>query len=267
MPSCIVNNLKVNYEIFGQGHPVVMIMGLAGDMKWWERQIPALSEHLQVMVFDNRGTGSTDKPDDRYSIRELADDTVGLMDALDVQSAHLVGVSMGGMIAQELCLNYPERVDRVVLGCTHCGGTGFIMPSPEAVKKLTLTRGKTLEEIARQVISIMFSPRYIREDPETIQAIVDRFVQKRQSRKDFRNQFWAIMGHNTYDRLPTIKTPTLVITGSEDFLVPPENAKILAQNIPEARLELLPGSGHCFFIEQSEEVNRILVDFLCNETS
>lgn len=264
MPFCIVNGLKVNYEIFGQGRPVVMIMGLAGDMNWWEHQIPALSEHLQVIVFDNRGTGGTDKPDERYSIRDLADDTIGLMDALDIETAHLVGISMGGMIAQEVCLNYTERVGKMVLGCTHCGGRGFIMPTPEAVGKLTLTRGKTLEEIARQIISIMFTPRYILDNPETIQTIVDRFVQKRQSRKDFRNQFWAIMGHNTYERLPEVTAPTLVITGSEDLLVPPENSSILAKNIPGARLETFSGSGHCFFIEESDRANRLLINFFCD---
>ena len=270
MPYCSVNSLKMNYEIFGgaplgDGPPVVMIMGLAGDMNWWDRQIPDLSRRLKVVVFDNRGVGATDTPRQRYSIKDLAEDTVGLMDALEIPRAHLIGVSMGGMIAQEVCLNFPDRVAKMVLGCTHSGGLGFVMPGIEAVRKLTLTRGKSREEIARQIISIMFTPRFIENNPETIKGIIERFVQKQQDRKAFENQFWAIMGHDTYGRLPEIKAPTLVVTGTEDLLVPPVNSETLAKGIPGAQLVTLPGSGHCFFIEEEATTNRIFLDFLCGE--
>ena len=118
MPKQKVNRIEIYYEMHGQGDPLVLIMGLRRNAEWWYRQIPTLSKHFQVLVFDNRGAGRTDKPKMDYSIRLFADDTAGLMEALGIREANILGVSMGGYIAQELALNYPDRVKRLVLGCT-----------------------------------------------------------------------------------------------------------------------------------------------------
>lgn len=140
MPYCNVNGLRMHYRVIGQGPSLVLIMGLAGDLSWWEPLVRELEEDFRILLFDNRGAGLTDKPEDKYTIPLFASDTVGLMTALDIPNAHVFGVSMGGMVAQEIALGYPDRVDHLVLGCTHGGGKGFTMPSGEAVQALTLTR-------------------------------------------------------------------------------------------------------------------------------
>jgi pimeloyl-ACP methyl ester carboxylesterase len=234
-------------------------MGLSGDLTWWERLVPELGGYFKVVTFDNRGAGLTDKPDERYTISMFAEDTVGLMDVLNIPRAHIFGVSMGGMIAQELVIRYPDRVDQLALGCTHSGGPGFIAPSVEAIQNLTLTRGKSPEEFARQIVSILFSPHFQKRDPEYVKTMIQRYVSNPPSGKAFTNQFWAVLGHNCYDRLPAIDTPTLILTGDADRLIPPKNSKILNERIPGSRIVAIPTAGHAFFIEAPRETARCLL--------
>ena len=265
MPFCDVDGLRMHYHVAGEGPPLLLIMGLSGDLTWWNALLPELTPRFRVIAFDNRGAGLTDKPEGKYSIPLFATDTVGLLDALEVPRAHVFGVSMGGMIAQELCLRHPERVDRLLLGCTHSGGPGLVMPSADSIQKLTFTRGKSLPEVGRQIMSILFSPAYQEANPGTVQAMIDRYVSAPPPRKAFSQQFWAVVGHDCYDRLPGIRAPTLVLTGEEDVLVPPENPEVLHERIPGARLAYLPGAGHVFFIEVPGETARHVCDhFLGN---
>ncbi|MEW6444122.1 MAG: alpha/beta fold hydrolase [bacterium] len=258
MPFCRVGSLRMHYHERGKGPPLVLVMGLSGDLTWWEQLARRLEDRFRLVLFDNRGAGFTDKPEQRYSIAQFASDLVGLMDALEIHRAHVFGISMGGMIAQELTLLYPGRVEGLALGCTHSGGPGMILPSAEAIQQMTLTRGKSLDEIARQVISILFSPSFQEREPGVMQAMIDRYVANPPLRKAFTSQFWAVLGHNCYERLHEIRKPTLIVTGDEDILVPPENSRILERRIPGARLVVLPGAGHAFFIEQPDETARLL---------
>ncbi len=262
MPFCNVHGLRMHYRIVGQGPPLVLIMGLSGDLTWWEPLARELEDDFRLLLFDNRGAGLTDKPEEKYTIPMFASDTVGLMVALGIPKAHVFGVSMGGMIAQEIALRYPDRVDHLVLGCTHAGGKGFIMPSAEAVQALTFTRGKSLEEIARQNMTIMFGPKFQEENPGFIEATIARFVENPPARKPFTQQFWAAIGHNCHDRLGEIRKPTLILTGDADVLVPPENSETLRAGIPGSRLVHLPGAGHVFFIEDPKETAKILKEHL-----
>jgi pimeloyl-ACP methyl ester carboxylesterase len=189
----------------------------------------------------------------------FAEDAVGLLNALNIPRAHVFGVSMGGMIAQELVLRNPDRVDRLALGCTHSGGPGFIAPSVEAIQNLTLTRGKSLEEFARQIVSILFSPHFQKADPEYVKTMIQRYVSNPPSGKAFTNQFWAVLGHNCYDRLPAIDTPTLILTGDADVLIPPENSRVLNERIRGSRTVTIPTAGHAFFIEAPRETARYLI--------
>ena len=147
MAKVSVNGCELYYEVHGQGDPLVLIMGLRRNVEWWYRQIPALSEKFQVIAFDNRGAGRSDKPAMEYSIRLFADDTAGLMDALDISEARILGISMGGYIAQELALNYPTKVNSLVLGCTGCGGDRAVIMTPERMEKFTANKGLNPEEI------------------------------------------------------------------------------------------------------------------------
>ena len=260
MPFLQVGDIRMHYHLRGKGPPLVLIMGLSGDLVWWESLATLLEDRFRLLLFDNRGSGLTDKPDGKYSIELFASDTVGLLNGLGISRAHVFGVSMGGMIAQELALRHPGRVERLALGCTHGGGQGFLMPSAEAVQKMTSTRGKSLEEVGRQVISILFSPAFQARDPDCVEAMVRRYVSNPPERKAFTNQFWAALGHNCYARLQEIQKPTLILTGDEDVLIPPENSRILQERIPGSRLVVLKGAGHAFFIEAPEQTAQALTE-------
>lgn len=265
MPFCKVGELNMHYRVVGEGPVLVLIMGLSGDLTWWEPLLPELEKNFRLLLFDNRGAGLTDMPDGQYSIPMFAADTVGLMASLGIPQAHVFGVSMGGMIAQEIALRHPERVKRLVLGCTHAGGQGFMMPSSEALEAMMLTRGKSLEEIARQNIAILFGPGFTRKNPDFVEAMIRRYLDHPPPRKPFVQQLWAALGHNCYDRLEGIRTPTLILTGDADALVPPENSETLRAGIPESRLVRLRGAGHVFFLEDPKETARMLKEHLLGE--
>jgi pimeloyl-ACP methyl ester carboxylesterase len=255
----------MHYRIVGEGPPLVLIMGLSGDLTWWEPLVEELERDFRLVLFDNRGAGLTEAPEGKYSIPMFANDTAGLMACLGIPRAHIFGVSMGGMIAQELVLLHPDRVDRLVLGCTYSGGKGFTMPSADAVQKMTLSRGKSLEEIARQTLSILFAPGFMQENPDTVEAMVRRFVDNPTPRQPFTQQFWAAMGHNCHERLPKVRKSTLILTGDRDVLIPPRNSETLQEQIPGSRLAYIEDAGHVFFIEAPKQVAKLLKEHLLED--
>lgn len=237
-------------------------MGLRRNAEWWYRQLPTLSRHFRVIVFDNRGAGRSDKPVMEYSIRLFADDTAALMDALGVEKAHVLGISMGGYIAQELAINYPEKVGGLILGCTGPGGNRAVLMSPERMQKFTANQGLTPAGILRKDMDILFSEAFVSGHPDFIEAFVEISMRYYQPPDAFFRQFDACLRHDTVDRLGRICSPTLIMTGDDDPLVPPENSMILKELIPHARLELFPGCRHCFFMEQADLFNEKAVAFL-----
>jgi len=262
MANVNVNGCEIYYEVHGQGDPLVLIMGLRRNVEWWFRQIPALSEHFQVIAFDNRGAGRSDKPVMEYSMRLFADDTAGLMKALDISKAHILGISMGGYLAQELALNYPAKVKSLVLGCTGCGGDRAVIMSPERMEKFTANKGLTPEEILRKDMDIYFSDDYVDQHPEKIKEFVEISMRHYQPADAFLRQFDACLRHDTGDRLNQLSAPTLIMTGDDDPLVPPQNSHILKDLIPGADLSVFAGGRHCFFIETADQFNKKAVDFL-----
>jgi len=261
MPKRRVNGIDIYYETHGGGDPLVLIMGLRRNAEWWYRQIPALSKHFEVLVFDNRGAGRTDKPKMDYSIRLFADDTAGLMEALGIREANILGVSMGGYIAQELALSYPDRVKRLALGCTGPGGARAVLASPERLKKFTANEGLTPEEILKKDMDIYFSDEYIKKNREKIKEFVEISLRYYQPPDAFERQFSACLRHDTVNRLSRIDVPTLILTGDDDPLVPPENSKILNALIPRSQLVFFPGKRHCFFIEEADQFNQRVTGF------
>ncbi len=248
MPRQKVNDIEIYYELHGQGEPLILIMGLRRNIEWWFRQVPDLSKHFKVLAFDNRGAGRTEKPVMDYSIRLFADDTAGLMEALDIKKAHILGISMGGYIAQELAINYPDRVKSLILGCTSAGGERAVLMSPERLTKFTANEGLTPELILRKDMDIYFSDRFIREHPEKIKEFVAISLRYYQPPDAFQRQFAACLKHDTADRHNRIKGPVLILSGDDDPLVSPGNSRILKELIPHAELQFFTSCRHCFFI-------------------
>ena len=261
-----VNGIEIYHETHGGGDPLVLIMGLRRNAEWWYRQIPTLSKHFKVLVFDNRGAGRTDKPTMDYSIRLFADDTAGLMEALSIRKANILGVSMGGYIAQELALNYPDRVKRLVLGCTGPGGERAVLASPERLKKFTANEGLTPEEILKKDMDIYFSDEYIKKNKEKMDEFIKISLRYYQPPDAFERQFAACLRHDTVNRLSRIDVPTLILSGDDDALVPPENSKILNELIPRSELVFFPGKRHCFFIEEADQFNQRVTGFLLSKS-
>lgn len=227
--------------------------------------VPANSgafRHFQVIAFDNRGAGRTDKPFMDYSIPLFAEDTAALMDGLGISRAHILGISMGGFIAQELALNFPERVNRLVLGCTGCGGRKAVKMSPERMAKFTATEGLTPEQILHKDMDNYFSDRFVLENPDRIEEFITISLRDYQPADAFFRQWAACQAHDTGDRLPGLAAPTLIMSGDDDPLVPPQNAFILQELITQAELALFPGLRHCFFMEAAGEFNQKVVEFL-----
>ncbi len=257
-----VNDIDIYYEIHGSGPPLVLIMGLRRNAEWWYRQIPELSKHFTVVAFDNRGAGRSDKPETDYSIRLFADDTAGLMDFLSIPKAHILGVSMGGYIAQELAINYPDKIDRLILGCTSCGGSRAVTMSEDRMEKFQANQGLTPEQILRKDMDLLFSDRFAQEHPDQIEEFVNISLRYYQPADAFFRQLNACLKHDTGDRVHEISAPTLIMTGGDDILVPTENSFILEELMPDAILDLFPGCRHCFFMEESETFNRLVIRFL-----
>ena len=263
MPKVRVNDIQMFYEVHGEGFPLIMIMGFTGNTSWWDpRWIQTLSEKFKIIAFDNRGAGHTDISDRKYSIKLFADDTAGLMNALGIPRANVLGISMGGMIAQELVLNYPEKVKKLVLCSTYCGGAESVQPSQEVQRALTPDRGiVSAEEVARMTIPLLFTEEFIKNNPGAEELVMQQITKNPISNEAFMRQANAIMNFDAYDRLSQIKVPTLVLYGKRDILIPSENGAILGKAIPEARLVSFENSAHGL-IEETEEVLHAIVEFL-----
>ncbi|MDH5266946.1 MAG: alpha/beta hydrolase [Candidatus Bathyarchaeota archaeon] len=260
-----VNDIQVYYDVKGEGFPLVMIMGLSANADWWyidPHWIQELSEKFKLVMFDNRGAGRTDVSDRRYAIKLFADDTAGLLDALGISKADVFGISMGGMIAQELVLNYPEKVEKLVLCSTYCGGTKSVLPSPKVLEILTADRSMlSPEEIARMSIPLFFRDDFIKKNPNVVEHAIQQMLKAPISNEAFTRQLNALMEFDTYDRLSGIKGPTLILHGKQDVLVPPENGSILAEAIPNAEVVYLKNSAHGL-VEETEKVIPVLLNFL-----
>jgi pimeloyl-ACP methyl ester carboxylesterase len=263
MPKIKVNEINIYYEIHGDGYPLVMIMGFTGTANFWSPfLIDGVSKHFKTIIFDNRGAGRTDKPDEDYSIKMIADDTVGLMDALNIEKAHILGLSMGGMIAQELVLNHPEKVEKLILAGTHCGGSRCVFPPVEITDFIAGKTTYSNEEWIEKEMPLLYSEEFIRKNPDFIEKKKKGYLQAPLPDKSRERNVLAAGRFNAGRKLKKISVPTLVLHGKEDKLIPYKNAEILANNIPDAKLVLFENLGHDLFSPEPEKVNKIIIDFL-----
>jgi len=263
MPKVKVGDVNIYYEVHGEGEPLVLITGFTASIEMWFRTIPVFSPEYRMILFDNRGAGRSDAPDIPYTMGMMADDIAGLLDAIGINSAHIYGMSMGGMIAQHFALRYPKRVTSLTLGCTTCGGPHSIMADAETTSFMMQSVPKlTPEEGTREIMHLCLSQEFIDKNPDLIEQMVAKMMEHPAPPHGMMRQGEAIMGHDTYERLPEIKVPTLVIAGDADRLIPVENSRILASRIPNAELAILNNMGHLFGLEAEDKSNRIMLDFL-----
>ena len=234
-------------------------MGLGATLELWRRLLPSLSATHRAILLDNRGVGRSTVPDPPYSIPQMADDAAAVLDAAAVDAAHVIGASMGGVIAQELALRHPNRVSSLVLACTACGGPDAVPAEPEILAALARRAAMTPEEGIRALVPFTYHPATPRDRVEEDLEIRLRHYP---SAKGYLAQLQAVLGYETYARLGAIRVPTLVLHGEDDRLVPASNGRNLARRITGARLVLVPSASHILFSDQPEVVNRAILEFL-----
>jgi 3-oxoadipate enol-lactonase len=263
MPRVRAGEIELDYERSGSGPPLLAIMGMSGtSLHWREPFLAPLREDFDVIVYDHRGVGDSSPLRGATSIVEMADDAAALLDALEIDSAHVLGISMGGMIAQELALAYPERVRTLTLGCTYCGGEGSALTSPQVLQRLTEATMSGDQMLAlRAAFEANISPAAA-TDGRLYRDLLTIAAQRAVAVPVIMAQMQACMAHDASSRLAQLTMPTLVIHGTEDQMLPVANARAIASRIPGAQLEILDGAGHLFFWEQPDAFVRIVKEFL-----
>ncbi len=261
-PTVLVGGLRLAYSSRGDGPPVLLIMGL-GLGRWaWARQVPPLSRRFRVITYDHRGTGESEASPPGYGIEDLAADALGLLDALGIARTHVVGLSMGGQIAQVLAGGRPSRVERLVLCATSPGGPGAVHPDPALWGEfLDITRMPT-DRGAEVSLRLVFGREFRDRDPRTAALVARAYRENLPSPETVAAQGLACERFDGAALAARITVPTLVVHGTADVLVHPDNARLLASLIPGATLLLYEGAGHGLIIEQARRFNRDVAAFL-----
>ena len=259
MPITTNQGCKIYWEEEGRGDPILLIMGLGYPAIAWYRTRPVLVKQFRTILFDNRGVGRSEMPPGPYPIPLMASDALAVLDAAGIETAHVFGISMGGMIAQEFALQYPSRVRSLILGCTAAGGPMAVRAEAEATQMLLARGSMTREEAARAAIPFIY-------DPGTAQNLIEEDMEMRRPwfpHPDAYNaQLQGILAWEAYSRLSNISAPTLVLHGESDRLVRAGNGKLIAEKIPGAKLVMIPHASHIFSTDQPEAAHQAILQFL-----
>ncbi|NJO41401.1 MAG: alpha/beta fold hydrolase [Cyanobacteria bacterium RU_5_0] len=250
MPKITVGDLDINYNIQGQGDPLLMIMGLSFSLLDWGTKLPdLLSRHYKVILFDNRDAGETSRSPHPYTIAQMADDAAVLLDALGESRASVFGVSMGGMIAQHFALNHADKLNKLILGCTMAGGSCSQLGAFS-----NLFNGNVLE--------LLFTPGFIQQHQTDLKEFFQTTTPLHSKGDALARQFYAMSNHDTCDRLGKITAPTLVMTGDSDRVIPPQNSDILTQKISGAKQEIIQDAAHAFCFSHPDSTATAILNFL-----
>jgi pimeloyl-ACP methyl ester carboxylesterase len=262
MPKIQTGEIELYYEEHGTGAPLVLIPGFSNGLWIWFKQIPALSEKFRVITFDPRGIARSAAPDEPISIRLIADDVAALLRGLGLGRAHILGASFGGFVAQEFALAYPQLTETLILCCTSFGGPNHVPPPLSTLQAIASTKGLNTEDRVRENLLLAFSPAYLDENPQEVQRVIALRAANQVPENAYQHQLQAAFVFNTEARVAEIKAPTLVLTGTEDIIVPFSNSQNLAARIPGAQLRLIEGGSHTFFIERADEFNQAVIEFI-----
>lgn len=265
MPKITSNGMELYYEIQGAGKPLVLISGLGYSVWQWHRMVPILAEHFQVITFDNRGVGQSDKPAGPYTAQMLAADTVDLLNALNTEKAIIMGHSMGGFIAQALALDFPQRLEKLILCSTNFGGPHHIPVTPEAMKVLADVSSDALTRFKNGLV-VSTAPGWAESNPEMIQSWVEWRVKNPIEPTPYQAQLaigLSLLSEAAAfeDKLSRILIPTLILFGAHDKVVPPGNADLLAEKIANSKVVIFPDAGHFFPMEIPQVASEAVIQF------
>ena len=263
MPLLENRGARIYWDEQGQGAPLLLIMGLGYPSHMWYRTRPVLAARYRTLAFDNRGTGRSDLPPGPYSMELMASDAGAVLDAAGVARAHIYGISMGGMIAQEFALRYPGRVQSLILGCTAAGVPEAERAEPEARDLLMGRHKMDAEQAAQAAIPFIYHSSTSRQRIEEDLAVRRPWFPRPEA---YLAQLQGILAWEAYSRLPQVQAPTLVLHGDSDRLVPTRNGRLIAARIPGARLVLLKNAGHIYSTDQPEAAQKAVLDFLAEQT-
>jgi len=270
-----VNGIKICFDIRGEGPPLVLTHGYGAKKEIWKAQYE-LAKEFQLITYDLRGVGKSDRPNMPYSMEMFADDIKGLMDFLNIKKAHIGGRSLGGMISQYFALKYPEHVDKLILITTNPG-----MPSADGIEMLKKSQIQELEELKNdpkkaffQQARVLYHQKFRKEmenDPKKVfygifsaESLIEERLRDMPRPQDLSNIAEAIKNHNTADKLHEIKCPTLLIAGTHDRLTPSSSSELMNQKIPNSILKIIERAGHFLTLSRAPEVNKIIAEFLKN---
>jgi pimeloyl-ACP methyl ester carboxylesterase len=266
MPTAKSNGINLYYEIQGDGPPLVLITGLSYSVWYWQALAPLLARHFRVITFDNRGVGASDAPPGPYSASMMAADTAGLLDALEIDRAHIFGHSMGGYVAQALALEHPQRVSQLILASTNFGGPNQVPPSAEAMAILTDVSGDPVERF-RRGLTISTAPDFAANN----QSFIEEWLAYRAENPIDPVAYQAQLGVGlgllapgaAFDgRLQQIEVPVLLLVAEYDGVIPPENGSHMAEQIAGSQVITLSGAGHHFPLEIPERTADVVTHFL-----
>lgn len=248
-----VGEIELSYERAGAGPPLLLIMGMSGTFDHWHAGfLVDLRKDFDTIVYDHRGVGSSSRLDEPLTIAQLAEDAAGLLASLEIEQAHVLGISMGGMVAQELALAYPELIRTLALGCTYCGGEGSALAGEDVMRRLAegMASGDRTRAI-RTAWEANVSPGFAADD-DAYARFLEIGTRRAVPIETIMQQMGAIAGHDTSARLPGVALPTLVVHGTLDEMLPVHNGRMIAGLIPDSQLEIFDGVGHLFFWERPE---------------
>ncbi len=266
MPKKSINGIDLYYEVKGDGPPLVMIQGLGYSSRFWFEQVPELQKKFELVLFDNRDVGKSEILDQGYQIKDMARDVKGLVDELDLGRVNVLGLSMGGYIAQHFALEWPGLTDKMILVSTHAGGPEYLAETGDLWEEILDVEGLTVREVYRKGYRYSVSEEFF-ADEETIEGLIDMKVEDAQPQDAYQRQFQAASEFDLSDRLNEIEAETLIIAGKEDRVVPTKFAEKLKEEIPNAGLQVVEGAAHLVHLEKPEKLNSLVIDFLSDRNA
>ncbi|HEX8174834.1 MAG TPA: alpha/beta fold hydrolase [Pyrinomonadaceae bacterium] len=262
MPKIFAGEIELYYEEHGTGAPLVLIPGFGTGLWIWFKQVQDFSKEFRTVCFDPRGISRSEAPDAPITIRTIAGDVAALLKSLRIESAHILGASFGGFVAQEFALGFPEMTRSLTLCCTSFGGPNHVPPTLETLQALASTKGLNTQQRVRENLLLAFSPAYVERRRDEVEKVIALRAQNFVPEYAYLHQLQAALEFNAEERVSRITAPTLVLSGDADIIVPVENSSNLAARIPGARLAIIKGGSHTFFIEQAEELNAAVIEFI-----